>query len=293
MDRLAAMSVFVKAVELGSFSAAGDALDMSPQLVGKHVLKLEQHLGVQLLNRTTRRQSLTDFGRSYYERCRIILSEVETAEGMAAATKARPSGRLRVNAPVSFGMYTLAPRLPDYMKLFPEVSVELVLSNRMIDLVDEGFDAVFRVGELSDSGLIARSLAPYKLALCAAPSYFEDRPLLKHPSELAQHECLVYAHSELRTDWTFKGPDGMVTVPIKGRFVADHGEPLLCAARAGLGIILQPLELLEGDLALGTLVELLPEFRVIERPLHILHAADRRPTLKLRSFVDFAAHAFG
>lgn len=293
MDRLAAMSVFVKAVELGSFSAAGDALDMSPQLVGKHVLKLEQHLGVQLLNRTTRRQSLTDFGRSYYERCRIILAEVETAEGMAAATKAKPSGRLRVNAPVSFGMYTLAPKLPDYMKLFPEVSVELVLSNRMIDLVDEGFDAVFRVGELSDSGLIARSLAPYKLALCAAPSYFEGRPPLMHPSELAQHECLVYAHSELRTDWTFKGPDGMVTVPIKGRFVADHGEPLLCAARSGLGIILQPLELLEGDLARGTLVELLPDYRVIERPLHILHAADRRPTPKLRSFVDFAARVFG
>ena len=171
MDRLTSMAVFVKAVDMGSFSAAADALEMSPQLVGKHVQGIEQRLGVRLLNRTTRRQSLTDFGRSFYERSKIVLAEVEIAESLAAETRATPTGKLRINAPVSFGMKTLAPKLPEYMRRHPKVAVELSLSNRAVDLVDEGYDVAFRVGELSDSGLIARPLAPYRFVLCAAPSY--------------------------------------------------------------------------------------------------------------------------
>jgi DNA-binding transcriptional LysR family regulator len=293
MDRLSAMSVFVKAVELGSFSAAGDTLNMSPQLVGKHVLKLEHHLGVQLLNRTTRRQSLTDFGRTYYEKCRTIIAEVETAESMAAQTRVTPSGRLRVNAPVSFGMHTLAAKLPEYMRLFPDVSVELSLSNRTVDLVEEGYDAIFRVGELSESGLIAKSLAPYELVLCAAPSYVASHPALDTPSDLRDHECLGFSHTELRTHWTFDGPDGRVVVPVTSRLMVDHGEPLLCAALAGLGVMLQPVELARDALNRGDLVRLMPAFQIPSRPLHIVYAPDRRQTPKLRSFVDFAIKEFG
>lgn len=293
MDRFVSMSVFVKVVDQGSFRAAADALEMSAQFVSKHVQALEQHLGVRLLHRTTRRQSLTDFGRQYVDRARLILDELAQAEQLAAETQALPTGRLRVNAPVSFGMNTLAPRLPDYMRACPQVQVELTLNNRAIDLVEEGYDAVFRVGELHDSGLIGRTLAPYRLALCAAPSYLAGQPPLHHPQDLQQHVCLGFAHTELRSHWSFDGPEGRVTVPVHNRMLADHGEPLLHAAVAGLGIILQPLEVVGPALRSGQLVALLPQYPVPSRPLHLLYAPDRRVTPKLRSFIDFAVQAFG
>jgi DNA-binding transcriptional LysR family regulator len=287
------MAAFVKAVEMGSFSAAGDSMQMSAQLIGKHVHHLEQHLGVRLLNRTTRRQSLTDFGREFYERCKIILAEVETAESMAAETQATPTGRLRVNAPVSFGMQSLAPKLPGFMKANPMISVELTLANRAVDVIDEGFDVVFRVGQLSDSGLVARPLAPYQLVLCAAPSYLRGKPAIKTPWDLQDHECLGFSHTELRTHWTFDGPEGKVIVPVNSRLMADHGEPLLCAALAGLGVLLQPVELVRQSLLQGDLVPLLPTYPIPSRPLHVLYAPDRRLTPKLRSFLDFAVAKFG
>ena len=293
MDRFSSMSVFVKAVELGSFSAAAEALSMSPQLVGKHVHMLEQHLNVRLLNRTTRRQSLTDFGRTFYERARNILAEVEAAEHLAAETRTAPRGHLRVNAPVTFGVHALAPRLPDYLNAFPEISIELRLSNRFVDIVDEGFDLAFRVGELPDSGLVARALEPYRLILCAAPSYLAARRPLASPSDLQDHECLGFTFGALQTRWDFEGPEGRVSVPISGRIKMDSGEALLAAALAGLGIMLQPTELVRPELDAGRLVALLPEYRAPPRPFHILYAPDRRPTPKLRSFIDFAAGAFG
>jgi DNA-binding transcriptional LysR family regulator len=293
MDRFVGMEVFVKSVECGSFSAAGEALQMSSQLVGKHVQKLEQHLGVQLLHRSTRRQSLTDFGRVFYERAKIILGELENAESMAAQTRALPTGRLRINAPVSFGMRSLSPCLPHYMKRYPDVSVEMTLSNRAVDLMEEGYDAVFRVGELSDSALIARQLAPYRLVLCTSPAYMQGREPLASPDQLSELECLGFSHTELRTQWTFDGPHGRVSVPVKSRLMADHGEPLLSAALDGLGVMLQPLELVQDYIADGRLVELLPQYKVPTRPLHILYAPDRRLTPKLRSFIDFAVERFG
>ncbi len=292
MDRLTCMEVFVRTVELGSFSAAAESLNMSSQLVGKQVMKLEQQLGVQLLHRTTRRQSLTDFGRLFYERAKIILAEVETAESMAAETRAVPSGRLRINAPVSFGMHTLSPRLPEYMKAFPDVKVELNLNNRAVDLVEEGYDVVFRVGELTDSGLIARPLPPYRLALCATPAYVAEHAPIRAPSDLQGHDCLGFAHTDLRTHWTFDGPRGRETVPVSSRFMADQAEPLFHMALAGLGVILQPLELVKDALDDGRLIALLPEYAVPTRPLHMLYAPDRRITPKLRSFIDFTVGVF-
>lgn len=293
MDRLTGLEVFVRAVDLGSFTAAAEAMQMSPQLVGRHVQRIEQRLGVRLLNRSTRRQSLTDFGRSFYERARSILSEVEAAESLAADARAIPSGRLRVNAPVSFGMNTLAPLLPRYMQDNPRVEVELALNNRAVDLIEEGFDAVFRVGELADSGLIARPLAPYRLVACAAPAYLREAPELKRPEDLRNHDCLGFAHTELRTHWAFEGPQGRVVVPVTGRLVADHGEPLLCAALAGMGVLLQPLELVRDAIADGRLVEVLAEYRVPTRPIHVLYSPDRRLTPKLQSFLDFIVAALG
>lgn len=293
MDRLTSMKVFAKAVETGSFSSAGDALRMSSQLVGKHVQTLEQHLGIRLLHRTTRRQHLTEAGLDFYERVKIILAEVEAAEGIAAISRATPRGRLRINAPVTFGVHALSPRLSEYLTKNPDVSIEMSLSNRYVDLIDEGFDVSFRVGELADSGLMARALSPYRLCLCAAPAYLARCPPITHPSDLEKHECLGFSHTELRAHWTFDGPDGSITVPISGKLMVDSGESLLMAARGGMGVLLQPSELVRGDLASGHLVAVLPEFPVPTRAFHVLYAPDRRMTPKLRSFLDFVLELFG
>lgn len=293
MDRLFSMTVFVKAVELGSFSAAADALQMSPQLVGKNVRMLEQHLGVRLLNRTTRSQHLTEIGATFYERARNILAEMEIAEGLAAQTRIVPRGNLRINASVTFGVHALTPKIAEYMQLYPEISVELCLSNRYIDLIDEGFDAIFRIGELSDSGLIARQLRPYRLILCASPRYLETHEPLLTPDDLTRHECLGFSHTELRTIWTFDGPDGHKTVQVKGRLMSDSGEAIVCAGLCGAGIMLQPSELVTPYLQSGQLVEILPEYKAPTRPMHLVHTPDRRMTPKLRSFVDFIVASFG
>ena len=293
MDRLLSMSVFAKAVELGSFSAAGEAMHMSSQLVGKHVQTLEQHLGVRLLNRTTRRQHLTEIGASYYERVKVILAEVEGAESLAAETRATPRGRLRVNAPVSFGAHALSPRLPEYLRANPEVTIDLSLSNGYVDAIDEGFDVVFRIGELADSSLIARELAPYRLMLCVAPAYLAQHAPIRTPLDLSHHDCIGFSHTELRTHWTLEGPEGRVTVPVSGRVMANHGEAMLAIATAGMGIMLQPLELVRDELDAGRLVQLLPAYSAPTRPMHILYAPDRRLTPKLRSFIDFAVETFG
>ncbi|MEF9385210.1 LysR family transcriptional regulator [Ralstonia solanacearum species complex bacterium KE056] len=293
MDRLAGINAFVKAVDTGSFSAAAEVLEMSPQLVGKLIQKLEAHLGVRLLHRTTRRQSLTDYGHQFYERARNILAELELAESMAEDTRVMPSGKLRINAPVSFGMHTLSPVLPEFLKRYPQVSVELTLSNRMVDLVDEGYDVVFRVGRLTDSRLMARALQPYQLVLCASPTYLADKPEIRTPWDLQQHDCVGFGHASLHTHWVFEGPEGAIEVPVTSRFISDHGEPLLCAAVAGLGVMLQPNELVAPQLKSGALVSLLPEYKVPTRPLHILYASNRGVTPKTRSFLDFASEKFG
>ncbi|WP_409319506.1 LysR family transcriptional regulator [Pseudomonas sp. KCJK9016] len=293
MDRLTLMSTFVKAVELGSFSAVADELNLSPQMVGKQVKMLEQHLGVSLLNRTTRKQSLTDFGRTFYQRAKMILADMDAAEEMAAVTRGVPSGRLRINAPVTFGVSTLSPKLLEYMVRYPQVSVDLTLSNELVDLVDGGYDVVFRIGELADSGLKALPLMPYKMMLCAAPSYLARRPPITTPWDLQEHECLAFAYSDGRSHLRFEGPEGCIDVPIKSRLTINQGDPLLSGAVAGLGVVMLPLELVKDSLRSGTLVSLLPQYRVPVSPMNLLYAPDPRLTPKLRSFIDFVRIAFG
>lgn len=293
MDKLAGFETFVRAVDLGSFTAAAESLDLSPQQVGKQIRNLEQHLGMQLLHRTTRRQSLTDFGMRFYDQAKVILAEVAEAETMAAQMNARPRGKLRVNAPVSWGMRALAQSLPDFLAANPDVEVELTLNNRMVDLVDHGFDGVFRIGRLEDSGLMARKLAPYRLVLCAAPAYLAERAPIQTPDDLAGHECLGFIHTELRRTWHLQGAGGGADVQVKGRFSSDHGEPLVYAAIAGLGVILQPEELVRDALEKGELVRVLPHYQAPTRPMHVLYAPDRRMTPALRAFIDFAADTYG
>jgi DNA-binding transcriptional LysR family regulator len=292
MDRFASMEVFVKVAETGSFTTAADALRISGQMVGKHIRMLEEHLGIRLLNRTTRQQSLTSAGKDFLERTRIVLAELEGAEALAADSRAKPRGELRVNAPVTFGAHSLAPLLPVYMAENPEVTVRLTLSDRVVDLVDEGYDCVFRTGPLTDSTLIARGLRPMELIVCAAPTYLKRKGTPRQPSELSKHDCLGFAGSAIEERWEFSGRDGKIAVPVKSQFSANSGQALRQAALAGLGVILQPAELTQEDLKSGRLVRVLPKWRST-RQMHILFAPDRRITPKLRSFIDFAASQFG
>lgn len=293
MDRLTSMEVFAKVAETGSFAAAAAAIRISGPMVGKHIRLLEEHLGVRLLNRTTRRQSLTDAGRDFLERTRIVLAEVEAAEALAAESRARPRGELRINAPFTFGTHSLAPVLPDYMQENPDVAVKLTLSDRMVDLVDEGYDCVFRVGPLTDSTLIARGLRSLEFLVCASPAYLRRRGSPVEPSDLAAHDCLGFAGSALENAWRLAGPRGEVVVPIKPKFSVNSGQALRQAALSGLGVILQAAELMREDVAEGRLVRVLPDWTPAKRPMHLLFAPDRRLTPKLRSFIEFAAKRFG
>jgi DNA-binding transcriptional LysR family regulator len=286
------MEVFAKVAETGSFTAAAEALGISGQMVGKHIWMLEEHLGIRLLNRTTRQQSLTGAGKDFLERTRIVLAELEAAEALAAESRARPRGELRVNAPVTFGAFSLAPLLPVYMAENPEVTVRLTLNDRVVDLIDEGYDCVFRAGPLMDSTLMARGLRPLELIACAAPAYLKVNGTPRQPSDLTEHECLGFAGSAIEERWEFSGKDGKVGVRVRSRFSANNGQALKQAALAGLGIIFQAAELTREDLKSGKLVRVLPKWRST-RPLHLLFAPDRRVTPKLRSFIEFAAARFG
>ncbi len=295
MDGLTRMIVFVKAAELRSFTAAAAAIGVSPQMVGKHIAALEAHLGTQLLNRTTRRQSLTAAGQVYYERCRAVLAEAEAAEDAVQALTKAPRGRLRVNAPVTFGTFRLAPLVTRYLAAFPEVDVELVLTDRYVDIVEEGYDAVLRLGVLPDSTLAARVLAPYRLVACAAPDYLARRGMPGEPEDLASHECLGFVSwSGLAADeWTFTSADQTRAVRVGGRYRVNDARVLRDAAVAGWGIILQAEAVVAHDLAAGRLRRVLPTWQGPVRPMHLLFSATRPLTPKLRRFIDMVVDDLG
>ncbi|MEE1886613.1 LysR family transcriptional regulator [Pseudomonas carassii] len=290
MDRLQSMAVFVKAADSGSFSAAGAALGISSQMAGKHVSALEQQLGVKLLNRTTRRQHLTEVGQQYYERCKRVLAEVEAADALALNHALAPRGRLRISAPVTYGNYCLIPVLGRYLRRNPQVKVELSLNDRIVDLVDEGFDAVIRIGRLSDSTLVARPLAPYRLIACAAPAYLATHGTPRTPDDLAGHHCLGYNAwpSPVTQEWELLGGENLQRLAQDSRLQINDARAQRTAACEGLGIILGSEMMLADDLRLGRLVQLFPQLKAPQRQVHLLYARDPRMAPKLRSFVDQA-----
>jgi len=290
MDHLASMTAFVRAAELGGFAPAATALGISPTMVGLHVRALENRLGSRLLNRTTRRQSLTEVGRLYYERCRQILTDIEEADQTASQLRAAPRGRLRVNAPVSYGVHALTPVLTEYLASYREVEVELALNNRVIDLVDEGFEVAFRVGTLPDSSLVARPLAPYRLVICASPAYLAEYGEPRSPQDLLRHNCLLFERWGAPRHWLFINNE---TVEVRGNLRADSGESLRVAALRGLGVVQQPDVVVGPDLRSGHLVRVLQDYDLPGLPLHLVYLPDRRPTPKLRTFIDFALGRLG
>jgi DNA-binding transcriptional LysR family regulator len=284
-DKLRSMQVFAMAATAGSFAAAAQELGMSAVMVGKHVQALEQQLGARLIERSTRRQALTEIGAAYLERCRDVLAGVEAADRVAENLRAEPQGSLRISAPATYGEQRLAPIIGAYAALYPQVNIDLVLSNRVVDMVEEGIDVAIRSGPIADTGLIARPLRPGRVLAAASPDYLKRRGTPRHPSDLADHDCLVFAGAS--STWRFTRGGEEVSVQARGTLVSNTGASLVAAAIAGMGVAVQADLLMEPALESGRLKRLLPKWELPSRPLHILRRPEPRPSAKVRSFVDF------
>lgn len=287
MDTIDAMRVFVSVVERNGFSAAADALDISTAAVTRQVAALEKRLSTRLLNRTTRRVSPTSAGAAYYQRCVQLLAEFDELEASVGAQALQPSGRLRINAPVSYGIARLGALLPAYSARYPQVELDLQLSDRLVDMVEEGFDLAIRITRQPAPNLIARHLAQVRVRLCAAPSYLARRGTPASPQDLTAHECLSYTYSAAGEAMQLQGPQGEVNIALQPHLRANNGEVLREAAIAGMGIIAQPDFIIDQALADGRLVPVLPEWEVPAIGIYAVYASRSHLAPKVRSFIDY------
>jgi transcriptional regulator, LysR family len=286
MDKLRGMETFVAVVECGSFTGAARRLEMSAVMVGKYIALIEGQLGTRLLERNTRRQSLTDAGRVYFDEARRVLEQVANAERSVERLRLAPAGTLRVSAPVSFGASIIAPLTASFLQAWPEVRVELDLTNRMVDLVDEGIDLAIRIGDIQRTDLVAKYLAPYRMAICAAPDYLARHGTPQTPADLAGHQCLSHTVWTARNEWRLPGAAEEVRWKRDAVLRCNDGYALRMAAVAGAGLLLQPEVLLAEDLANGRLVRILQNYTPEPRPIHLLWRQDLRPLPKLTRFVE-------
>ena len=293
MDRFAHLQTFVAVAEAESFTVAAESLGLSRAMASKHVQTLEDHLGIRLLQRTTRRVRLTEAGRRYLDRTKRLLGDLEEAEDEARGERTAPRGALRVNGPVSFSQAHLAAAIPAFLERFPDVSVDLTVNDRTVDLLEEGYDVAVRIGRLADSSLVARRLAPVRLLLGASPDYLASHPAPQTPDDLRDHACLGYAYSADGGLWRFTHADGTeAVVTPKSRFTANNGEVLTEAALAGTGIVLQPDFVLGPHFASGALIRLMPDWRHPELAVHAVHHQSRYVAAKIRAFIDHLAETW-
>jgi len=293
MDRFLEMKTLVAVVDAGSFIGAAEPLGMSKAAVSRHVSDLENRLGVRLLQRTTRRLSLTDEGQAFYARSKDALALVDEAETEIRSRSSEASGVVRVNAPQTFGVLHLGPLWGGFMDANPRVSLEVTLSDRLVDVVDEGFDLAIRIATLPNSTLVSKKLASTRVMLCAAPAYLERVGTPDHPADLALHQVIAYSYWSGRDEWTFTGPEGVVSVKTRARLYANNGDTCLAAALSGQGIILQPSFLVAEDVRAGRLVELMPEYRSIELGIYAVYPTRKQLALKVRRLIDYLAEALG
>ncbi|WP_313052369.1 LysR family transcriptional regulator [Stenotrophomonas cyclobalanopsidis] len=291
MDTLDAMRVFVAVVERNGFSAAAQALDMSTAGVTRQVAALEKRLSTRLLHRTTRRVSPTSAGAAYYAQCVRLLAEFDALEASIGAQALEPSGTLRINAPVSWGIARLGPLLAGYRQRYPQVELDLALSDRLVDMVEEGYDVAIRITREPSPALIARRLGQARITLCAAPSYLAARGTPHTPQELEQHDCLGYSYWASGNQWPLQGPGGETRVTVNSILQANNGDVLREAAIAGMGVILQPDFLLEEALADGRLVRVLPEWEVPTIGIFAVYTSRSHLAPKVRSFIDYLVDA--
>ena len=293
MDKLNSIRAFTKVVQHSSFAGAARDLRLSRSAVSKYVMELEEALGVQLLSRTTRSVTATENGQAYYERCLAILSELEEADLAATRLQAEVRGLLRINAPMSFGTLHLARAVADFMEKYPDLRIQLLLSDQQVDPVQEGFDVTLRIADLPASSMIARRIAPARRAICASPSYLARHGTPKHPDGLRGHACLTYGHLATGNQWKLTGPDGDHWIAIPWTLCTNNAEVLRDAAVQGRGIALLPTFIAGADFQQGRLATILTGYQVPEISIYAIYPETRHLSLKVRVFIDFLVERFG
>jgi DNA-binding transcriptional LysR family regulator len=292
MDRLTAMEIFTNVVEFEGFSAAAGRLGISRASVSKQVIQLEESLGARLLNRTTRRVSVTEVGEAYYARCKRVLAEVEEADLLVEQLHSEPRGILKVSAPMSFGVSHVGPAVSDFLSEYGDLSVSLTLNDRFTDLIEEGFDVAIRISQSADSSLIARRLGGIRCLMTATPDYLERMGTPTKPQDLSNHQCLSYIYLASGREWPMFGPNGATSVKVSGPLKANNGEVLVQAARQGLGIAFLPNFLVRDEIDKGGLVPVLEQYRLPELSVYAVSPPNRFPARKVQAFITFLAERF-
>ena len=292
MDKLSSLRAFVKVVETSSFSEAGRRLRLSRSAVSKYVAELEEDLGVQLLSRTTRRVTPTENGQAYFERAMTILADLDAADHAVSQSQATPRGLLRINAPMSFGTMQLGPALAGFMQQYPELQIQLALSDEQVDPVQDGLDVTLRIAELESSSLIARKIMPITRVVCAAPAYLKQHGTPKHPNELRDHDCLTYGYLSTGNQWKLTGKDGDYWVNPRWTLCANNAEVLRDAAVAGRGIALVPVFIAAAALKAGKLRTFLDDYQAPPLSLYAIYPPTRHLAVKVRLFIDHLVETF-
>jgi DNA-binding transcriptional LysR family regulator len=292
MDKFQEMQTFAAVIDAGSFVGGANALEMSKAAVSRYVGDLENRLGVRLIHRTTRKLSLTAEGEVFYARCKELLSHLVDAEAEVASSIDEAVGLVRINAPVTFGILHLAELWGEFTSNNPRVSLDITLSDRVVDIIEDGFDLAVRIAQLPNSSLISRKLASTRIVLCATPTYLKRAGKPKHPSELRSHSLLAYSYMAMKDSWDFDGPDGVVSVKTNPRIRANNGDTCLAGALKHQGIIFQPTFLIGPHLKSGALVELMPEFRGPELGIYAIYPTRKLVSPKVRMLIDFLAQSF-
>jgi len=292
INNIAGLAVFAKVVEQESFSHAATDLGVSKSAVSKQIAALEERLGARLLNRTTRRLSLTEAGARLFDRCQRIVAEVEAAEQEAGQLHSRPTGTLRVSAGMSFGHLHLAQALSGFLDTYPDLNVELVLNDRVVDLVEEGYDMALRIGKLEASSLIQRRLAPVRMFTVASPGYVRQRGAPRHPSELPEHDCISYSHARVAGGWPFTVPEGPTRIRIAPRIVINNGDAIARMVEADRGITQLPSFIVYEALRDGRLITVLDDFEPPPLGLYAVFPQSRNLSVKVRVFINFLARRF-
>src|SRR5215813_7195577 len=293
MDKLASIRAFTKVVAHGSFSEAARELRLSRSAVSKYVIDLEEQVGVQLLNRTTRSATPTENGQAYYERCRAILADLQEADLLVSSAQAEPRGLLRINAPMSFGTLHLSRAIADFMERYPDLQMQLILSDQLIDPVQEGFDVTLRIADLPSSNLVARKIVPARREICAAPAYLERRGTPQKPADLRAHDCLHYGHLATGNQWKLTGPGGDHWIAVPWTLCSNNAEILRDAALNGRGIVLLPTFIAGADLQQGQLRSILADYTAPELSLYAIYPPNRHLSVKVRVLIDFLVERFG
>lgn len=294
MDRLAAMQVFSQVVESGSFAKAAERLHLSTSAASRLLAELEAHLQTRLLNRTTRRVSLTESGRAYYERCVQVLADVTEAEQEAARATVVPRGTIKLTTAVAFGVRHIAPAIAAFLEQYPEVRFDVSLSDRVVDLVEEGFDLGVRIGAPGSGNLVARKLGETRIVPCASPAYLRASGAPSAPEELARRNCFTYEYVTPRDQWRFRGPDGEErVVRVGGNLHSNNGDLLAEVAALGAGIVFEPAFIVGPEVRSGRLVPLLQDFEPAPLSIYAVYPSRKHLSAKVRLFVEFLARSFG